>query len=186
MRFLQTQSAPVDTVIKYDSELDSGTAYIGGSSLDLTILRGFPVLGATIVRGTGRVQLWGHWHANEPTDARLSARRLAPRSADADRTQQQAPPGAARQTTTKPLSARAGRKHRARGPTWPTSDSSARKIALSPACAACREHGGHIGHAAEYMLQLKEVDVAAPATLAMLTSGGCTSAIRKVPCADLR
>jgi len=72
LRCLQTQSAPVDTVVEYDSDQDIGTAYVGGSSLDLAaILHGYPLFGFNVVRGTGRAQLWAHWRASQPIDARL-------------------------------------------------------------------------------------------------------------------
>lgn len=175
MRFLQTQSAPVDTVIEYDSELDSGTAYIGGNSLDLAaIMRGFPVLGATIVRGTGRVQLWGHWHANEPIDARLEVglndllleaqtpielddkRRLAPRV----------------NFNEIAFGARWTRTQHGWSADLADLKLERQEIALAPAFAHVEKQvDGGDDSAAGYTVQLQDIDVAAPATLAMLAEG---------------
>jgi uncharacterized protein (TIGR02099 family) len=175
VRFLQTQSAPVDTVIEYDSELDSGTAYIGGKSLDLAaILRGFPVLGATIVRGTGRAQLWGHWHANAPTDARLEValndlllEAQTPIELDDKRR----------------LAPRVNFNEIAFGARWTRTQNGwsadladlkleRQEIALAPAFAHIeKQEGAADDSAAGYIVQLQEIDVAAPATLAMLAEG---------------
>jgi len=170
MRCLQTQSAPVDTVIEYDSALDQGTAYIGGSSLDLAaILRGYPVFGAAIVRGTGRAQLWGHWHANQPTDARLEIalkdllleaqtpievddkRRLEPRINFNE--------------------IAFGARWRRTGQGWSADIADLKlerqEIALSPAFVHVERQADSEGEAA-YFVRMLNVDVAAPATLAML------------------
>lgn len=171
MRCLQTQSAPVDTVIEYDSAMDTGAAYIGGSSLDIAaILRGYPVLGATIVRGTGRAQLWGHWHANAPTEARLEIalsdllleaqtpielddrRRLVPRVNFNEIT------FGARWTRTET------------GWTADLADLKLERqeIALAPAFAHVEKQAVADDGAAAYLVRLQNVDLAAPATLAML------------------
>jgi len=171
MRCLQTQSAPVDTVIEYDSALDDGTVYIGGSSLDLAaILRGYPVFGATVVRGTGRAQLWGHWHANQPTEARLEIalndlllEAQTPIEIDDKRR----------------LEPRVNFNEIAFGARWiRTPDGwkadvadlklERQEIALAPAFAHVEKlAGGSEGNAA-YLVRLQDVDIAAPATLAML------------------
>jgi uncharacterized protein (TIGR02099 family) len=171
MRCLQTQSAPVDTVIEYDSALDSGTAYIGGNSLDLAaILRGYPVLGATIVRGTGRAQLWGHWQANAPTDARLEIalndllleaqtpielddkRRLVPR------------------VNFNEIAFGARWNRTEHGWTADLADLKLERqeIALIPAFAHVEKQDAADDGAAAYIVRLQNVDLAAPATLAML------------------
>jgi uncharacterized protein (TIGR02099 family) len=72
VRCLQTRSAPIDTVIEYNSASDTGLLYAGGDSLELgAILHGYPLYGATVMRGAGRAQVWAHWHAGVATDARL-------------------------------------------------------------------------------------------------------------------
>lgn len=71
VRCLQTKSAPFDTVIEYDSGDDSGVVYVGGSALDVAaILHGYPLFGTTIVRGTGRAQIWGRWRVDKLTEVR--------------------------------------------------------------------------------------------------------------------
>ncbi|HSE12932.1 MAG TPA: hypothetical protein VLB69_09870, partial [Rudaea sp.] len=71
VRCLQTQSAPFDTVIEYNSGEDNGVVYVGGGALDIAaILHGYPLFGATIMRGTGRMQVWGRWHANRLGEVR--------------------------------------------------------------------------------------------------------------------
>ncbi len=171
MRCLQTQSAPVDTVIEYDSALDIGSAYIGGSSLDLAaILRGYPVFGATIVRGAGRAQLWGHWHANRPIDARLEIalndlllEAQTPIELDDKRR----------------LEPRVNFNEIAFGARWTrteqgwTADVADLKLermenALKPAFAHVEMQSGAGDDAATYFVRMRNVDVAAPATLAML------------------
>jgi len=68
VRSLQAESSPVDTVIEYHSDDDTGTAYVGGAQLDLaSILHAYPLLGATVARGSGRAQIWANWHADELT-----------------------------------------------------------------------------------------------------------------------
>ena len=72
VRCLQTKSAPFDTVIEYNSTEDSGIVYVGGSAVDLAaILHGYPLFGATIMRGVGRTQIWGRWHVDQFREVRV-------------------------------------------------------------------------------------------------------------------
>ena len=71
VRSLQTKSAPFDTVIEYDSGRDSGVIYVGGASLDIAaILHGYPLFGTTVMRGAGRTQVWGRWRAGQLGEVR--------------------------------------------------------------------------------------------------------------------
>ena len=71
VRSLQTESSPVDTVIEYHSDNDTGTAYLGGTQLDLAaILHAYPLLGATVTRGSGRAQAWANWRGGELAQVR--------------------------------------------------------------------------------------------------------------------
>jgi len=169
LRCLQTQSAPVDTVIEYDSAQDLGTAYIGGSSLDLAaILHGYPLLGFNVVRGNGRAQLWAHWRANQPIDARLEValtdllvEAQAPIELDDKRR----------------LVPRVNFNEISFGARWTRSEQGwvadladlkleRQQIALTPAFV----HAEKFGEAGSggYQLELQNIDVAAPASIAML------------------
>lgn len=171
IRCLQTESAPIDTVLEYDSARDTGTVYIGGSSLDLgAILHGYPVFGAAIVHGKGRAQLWGNWHADYLTDARLEValsdvllEAQTPIELDDKRR----------------LVPRVNFNRIAFGARWSrtehgwTSDVAdlvleRQEIALPPAFAHLEKQPGADGDAPTYVARLRDVDIAAPATLAML------------------
>ncbi|MDR3385736.1 MAG: YhdP family protein [Rudaea sp.] len=74
VRCLQTQSPPLDVVLDYNSDDRSGEAYLGGAQLDLaTILHGYPLAGVMLERGNGRTQLWSWWRAGRLMQARAEA-----------------------------------------------------------------------------------------------------------------
>ncbi|HSE11281.1 MAG TPA: hypothetical protein VLB69_01490, partial [Rudaea sp.] len=169
LRCLQTKSEPIDTVVEYDSRQDIGTAYMGGNSLDLAaILHGYPILGFNVVRGTGRAQLWGHWRANQPIDARLEValndllvEAQAPIELDDKRR----------------LVPRVNFNAISFGARWTRSEQGwvadladlkleRQEIALTPAFVHVEKFGD--AGPGGYQFELQDVDVAAPATIAML------------------
>jgi uncharacterized protein (TIGR02099 family) len=171
VRCLQTQSAPIDTVIEYDSGVDSGTAYVGGNSLDLAaILGGYPVFGTTVVRGQGRAQVWAQWHAGDLTNARaevaLSDLVLeAQTSIELDDKRAVMP--------------RINFNEIAFGARWARNEHGwnadvadlkleRQQIALPAATAHVEKRDGAEDAAVSYIVQLANIDVSAPASLAML------------------
>jgi uncharacterized protein (TIGR02099 family) len=62
VRCLETDSAPIDAVFEYDEAERSGELYLGGGKLDLVaVLRGYPLAGLRIERGSGQVRVWAWW-----------------------------------------------------------------------------------------------------------------------------
>ncbi len=55
----QTPASPVDVVAEYDSSKKDGRAYVGGAALDIaSMARGTPIAGWQLERGDGRAQVW--------------------------------------------------------------------------------------------------------------------------------
>ena len=62
VRCLLTNSAPIDVVLDYNSDDESGEIYLGGKQLDIAaILHGYPLAGILLERGSGAAQLWTWW-----------------------------------------------------------------------------------------------------------------------------
>jgi uncharacterized protein (TIGR02099 family) len=171
VRCLQTQSAPIDTVIEYNSAEDSGIAYAGGESLDLAaILHGYPLLGTTIVRGSGRAQLWARWHASTVTDARVEValadlllEAQTPIELDAKR----------RVTPRLNFNSIAFGARWARTPGGWAADVADLKverqeIARAPSSAHIEAQAGTDGAPTAYLVRVRDVDISTPASVAML------------------
>jgi uncharacterized protein (TIGR02099 family) len=62
VRSSQTTTSPIDVVADYDSGTKDGRAYLGGNALDIaTILHGSAVAGWQMEHGDGRLQVWADW-----------------------------------------------------------------------------------------------------------------------------
>src|SRR5882724_8162634 len=71
VRCLQTQSPLLDVALDYNSDDRSGEVYLGGRELDLgAILHGYPLAGVLLERGSGRAQLWTWWQRGRLIQAR--------------------------------------------------------------------------------------------------------------------
>jgi uncharacterized protein (TIGR02099 family) len=71
VRCLQTPSAPLDVILDYNSDDRSGEAYVGGAQLELaTILHGYPLAGLLLEHGSGRAQFWSWWQRGRLMQAR--------------------------------------------------------------------------------------------------------------------
>jgi len=175
VRCLQTQSAPIDTVVEYDSATDNGTAYFGGNSLDLAaILHGYPVFGTNVVRGNGRAQVWGQWRAGDVTSARIEV------SLNDLVVEAQTPIELDDKRGVVP---RINFNTVAFGARWLRGDQGwsadiadlrleRQQIALPAAAAHIQKKGaGDDPAGAGYVVRLWNVDVSAPASLAMLAEG---------------
>ncbi|HZP66432.1 MAG TPA: YhdP family protein [Rudaea sp.] len=72
LRCLETNSPPLDAVVDYDSDENAGELYVGGPSLDLAaVMHGYPLAGVVVDRGGGRAQVWAWWRNGAPVEARL-------------------------------------------------------------------------------------------------------------------
>jgi uncharacterized protein (TIGR02099 family) len=71
VRCLLTNSAPIDVVLDYNSDDKGGEIYLGGKQLDLAaILHGYPLAGILLEHGSGRAQLWTWWQRGRLMQAR--------------------------------------------------------------------------------------------------------------------
>ena len=62
VRSAQTATSPIDLVADYDSDTKIGRVYLGGNALDIaTILHGSAVAGWQMEHGDGRLQVWADW-----------------------------------------------------------------------------------------------------------------------------
>jgi len=172
VRSLEAPMSPVDAVIHYDSSEHGGQVYIGGDQLDLgTLLRGYAPAGLQLSRGRGRLQVWGDWQHDKLQLARLEfdARDLVlttPTPIDLDERRQIVP--------------RAGFDHLAFGMRWQRSDSGwqidvadlnvARQgVSAPPASVRIEKARATADAPATYTARVDELDVSAPASIAMFS-----------------
>ncbi len=171
VRCLLTDSAPIDVVIDYNSDDKSGELYLGGKQLDLAaILHGYPLAGILLERGSGRAQLWTWWQSGSLTQAR----------AEVDLS------GMVLTTTTpivlddkRQIAPRVGIDHMALSARWlrgehgwqvDVADLALTRQGMSaPAADIHVEKYYNSADASGYSLQASTVDLAAPASVAMLS-----------------
>lgn len=72
VRCADTQGPPLDVVADYDSDEAAGEIYFGGRQIDLaSILHHYPVAGLVLEHGEGRAQAWTWWRQNKLIEARV-------------------------------------------------------------------------------------------------------------------
>ena len=72
LRSLGAPTSPVDAVVRYNTDDRTGELYFGGEKLDLAaLLRGFAPGGFEVTRGNGRVQMWSQWSHDRLQQARM-------------------------------------------------------------------------------------------------------------------
>ena len=72
VRCAETQTPPLDVVADYDSDAASGEIYFGGRQIDLaSILHRYPIAGLVLEHADGRAQAWTWWQRNKLVEARV-------------------------------------------------------------------------------------------------------------------
>jgi len=72
LRSVSAPTSPVDAVIRYNTDDRTGELYFGGEKLDLAaLLRGFAPAGLELTHGNGRVQVWSQWNHDRLQQARV-------------------------------------------------------------------------------------------------------------------
>lgn len=172
VRCLQTQSPPLDAVVDYNSDDNSGEIYLGGSQLDLAaVLHTYPIAGLALDHGSGRAQVWAWWSRGRLDEARVEVDLMnlvltTPATIAIDDKRQIAP--------------RIAFDRMAFGARWRRGDNGwqadvadlvlARQGEVSlPANIHVEKYHTNPEAAAGYALNAQGVDIAAPASVAMLS-----------------
>ena len=72
VRCAETQSPPLDVMVDYDSDAATGQVYFGGRQIDLaSILHRYPIAGLVLEHADGRAQAWTWWQRNRLVEARV-------------------------------------------------------------------------------------------------------------------
>jgi uncharacterized protein (TIGR02099 family) len=72
LRSMSAPTSPVDAVVRYNTDDRTGELYFGGEKLDLAaLLRGFAPGGFELTHGNGRVQVWSEWNHDRLQQARV-------------------------------------------------------------------------------------------------------------------
>jgi len=72
LRSLSAPTSPVDAVVRYNTDDHTGEVYFGGENLDLAaLLHGFAPGGFEVTHGNGRVQVWSQWNHDRLQHARI-------------------------------------------------------------------------------------------------------------------
>jgi uncharacterized protein (TIGR02099 family) len=172
LRSMDAPASAVDAVIRYDSAQRSGEAYFGGQQLDLAaILHGYAHAGLGLTHGTGRVQVWSEWRQDRLQQARIEVDLegvvlTTPTPIDLDDKRQIVP--------------RSGFDRLGFGLRWQRGDSGwqldvadlnvARQGVSAPAANIhVEKFRGTAGAASAYTARIDDLDISAPATLAMFS-----------------
>ena len=74
VKYIETNSPPIDVVVEYNSSTHAGRAYLGGQDIDIAATSAvFPVAGVVANRGKGHVRLWVTFADAAVTEARVDA-----------------------------------------------------------------------------------------------------------------
>jgi uncharacterized protein (TIGR02099 family) len=74
LRSMAAPTSPVDAVVRYNSDDRTGELYFGGKQIDLAaLLHGFAPAGLELTHGSGRLQVWSEWREDRLQTARVEA-----------------------------------------------------------------------------------------------------------------